>query len=137
MTSPLVNLSRGAGQIDQASIVIESSESHKNPLNPPAAPGDSLSLFSEGETPAASEDPAEDPASVRAAIQTSLPAEKSVTLGAIEAEWKAMPPEGRDRYRPEAVRQLQAKGYASPPEKMVEPTMFKLFWVERKGLIQR
>ena len=57
-----------------------------------------------------------------------------VNLQTIEAEWKAMPPEERDRYRPEAVRQWQGNGHATLSEKMVEPTMFRLFWAERKRL---
>jgi hypothetical protein len=76
---------------------------------------------------------AEEVAQVRAAIVVPPDPPKKLTYKDIQAEWDAMSPDARDLYRPEALVRLQEAGHPTPSEKQVEPTMFKLFWVQKKG----
>jgi hypothetical protein len=119
----------------------------ENTLTTPAAPGDSLSLFEEGiqdkigrewtdadgagdQTPPT----AEEITAARAALEIVQPPLRPPKVAEIQSEWDAMTEEARDAFRPEAVRQLRQGGQESPPEAMVLPRMFRLFWAQRKGL---
>jgi hypothetical protein len=119
------------------------SETHRDTLTTPAAPGDSLSLFSGEDSDGAEVDGRVSDGSAGGVgdegpgpggVRLPERPKQVVTLKEVEADWQAMPQAGRDRYRAEAVRRLLEAGHPSPKETQIEPTMFKLYWVERKGL---
>lgn len=119
---------------EQNEPALKDSFSSPHPLSnsspTPVAPRDSHSLFEDDriEEEDRTAPSAEEIAAARAAI--AVPPKKPAYKD-IQAEWDAMTPEARERFRAGAVREYQDAGTPQPLEAQILPTMFKHFWKER------